>query len=505
VLRAAVSEIEHYPRVIIQPLPDIEIAGNAASDMVRLLAELLDNATSFSSPESTVTVSGHLRGDGCLGIDIVDRGIGMRDDELTHANRRLATHGGIELSTSRRLGLFVVGVLSARHGIGVELCRGAENVGVRAVVTVGAELLPQAAPVQAVSATNGGARLTAPPLGYPPLKELEYGRENGSAPSPAPTRNGFHLLSPGQAPDRPEQHAWREDLRDEPFDLFRPSCQSTPDELDAAEAPTESDLVTPIFDNLASAWFQISAARGQGHAYDEDESLRWPARPADDPDTDRYEDSANGTSSHQDTDVLDLHTNESTMDERVASHEREPDPAAHWNFSSDQPRLRAENVLASEPADYTAAGLPRRTPQAHLIAGSAHSASESSRWRPEPNVTRGRLMSFQQGLQRGRHRLNEPDTEARAAPGNPMDSRQPREQRRFSADAHGTEHPDTSFDYTLAGLPRRNPGAPSADAAPISGSATHWDASSVRGRLTSFQRGVREGRHSLGDRPGGHR
>ena len=121
VLRAAVSEVEQYQRVVVQAPPAASLAGRAGSDLVHLLAELLDNATAFSPPESQVVMSTTRSPDGAIVIEISDRGVGMADDELADANTRLVGPSGVDVSASRRMGLFVVGRLAARHGIGVRL------------------------------------------------------------------------------------------------------------------------------------------------------------------------------------------------------------------------------------------------------------------------------------------------------------------------------------------------------------------------------------------------
>ncbi|QUH00023.1 nitrate- and nitrite sensing domain-containing protein [Saccharopolyspora erythraea] len=139
VLRAAVSEIEQYPRVIVQPPPSVKLVGHAASDMVRLVAELLDNAANFSSPDTSVTVSSYQPGDGSVVLDVLDEGIGMGHAELASANERLARVDEDDLATSRRMGLFVAGRLAVRHDIGVELHGGPDVEGVRATVTIPAE------------------------------------------------------------------------------------------------------------------------------------------------------------------------------------------------------------------------------------------------------------------------------------------------------------------------------------------------------------------------------
>ena len=91
VLRAAVSEIEQYQRIVVQPPPPSTVVGRATSDVVHLLAELLDNATNFSPPDSQVVMSSMRNPDGSIMVEIADRGVGMNELELDDANRRLTT------------------------------------------------------------------------------------------------------------------------------------------------------------------------------------------------------------------------------------------------------------------------------------------------------------------------------------------------------------------------------------------------------------------------------
>ncbi len=141
VLRAAVSEIEHYPRVVVQPPPAVKLVGYAASDLVRVAAELLDNAANFSSPETEVTVSASQASDGTLTLDVLDSGIGMGERDLAKANARLADPEESDLSSSRRLGLLVVSRLAERHGITVRLHGGSEVEGVRASLHLPADIV----------------------------------------------------------------------------------------------------------------------------------------------------------------------------------------------------------------------------------------------------------------------------------------------------------------------------------------------------------------------------
>jgi signal transduction histidine kinase len=121
VLRAAVSEIEQYERVSLTVQPGIAVRGQAVNDVVHLLAELVENATSFSAAETPVAVSGHLLNSGGVLLDITDQGVGMGAEEMAHANWRLDNPPVVDVAVSRRMGLFVVARLAARHGIRVRL------------------------------------------------------------------------------------------------------------------------------------------------------------------------------------------------------------------------------------------------------------------------------------------------------------------------------------------------------------------------------------------------
>jgi hypothetical protein len=120
VVRAALAEVEDYDRVELLPIDDIGVAGQAVSDVVHLLAELIENATSFSPPGTKVQVAGQQVSNGYV-LEIEDRGLGMSDDELVEANERLANPPMVDFALSRMLGLYVVGRLGQRYNIKVQL------------------------------------------------------------------------------------------------------------------------------------------------------------------------------------------------------------------------------------------------------------------------------------------------------------------------------------------------------------------------------------------------
>ncbi|WP_055695614.1 nitrate- and nitrite sensing domain-containing protein [Streptomyces prasinopilosus] len=133
VLRAAASEVEQYERIELTAVPTTEVAGRVVNDLVHLLAELLENATSFSSPQTKVKVTGHALPDGRVLIEIHDTGIGLSPEDLAAINERLASPPTVDVSVSRRMGLFVVGRLSQRHGIRIQL-RPSDSGGTTALV-----------------------------------------------------------------------------------------------------------------------------------------------------------------------------------------------------------------------------------------------------------------------------------------------------------------------------------------------------------------------------------
>lgn len=121
ILRAAMSEVEDYQRVQIGSTPDGALSGAVATDIVHLLAELVDNSLRASPPDSNVTFSFARAVDGGLLVEIADRGIGIPADELEVINQRLAKGGEVGPDTARHMGLFVVSRLAERHGLTVRL------------------------------------------------------------------------------------------------------------------------------------------------------------------------------------------------------------------------------------------------------------------------------------------------------------------------------------------------------------------------------------------------
>jgi hypothetical protein len=120
-LRAATSEVKDYRRVSLGHAPNASVRSTAGTDVVHILAELLENATRFSPPDRKVVLTADRGSDGGLLFEVIDAGLGMATDDLESANHRLDAADAIGPETTRRMGLFVVSLLAARHGLTVRL------------------------------------------------------------------------------------------------------------------------------------------------------------------------------------------------------------------------------------------------------------------------------------------------------------------------------------------------------------------------------------------------
>ncbi|MEK2471499.1 nitrate- and nitrite sensing domain-containing protein [Streptomyces noursei] len=195
VLRAAASEVEQYERIELNAVPQTEVAGRVVNDLVHLLAELLENATSFSSPQTKVKVTGHALPDGRVLVEIHDTGIGLSPEDLSAINERLASPPTVDVSVSRRMGLFVVGRLSLRHGIRIQL-RPSDSGGTTALVMLPVDVAQggkKPAPSTAKSPGEGSGAPSSRLAGLQPRGQV------GSGPGGRPALPGRG--GPGGAPN----------------------------------------------------------------------------------------------------------------------------------------------------------------------------------------------------------------------------------------------------------------------------------------------------------------
>jgi signal transduction histidine kinase len=143
VVRAAAAEVEDYERVEVLVSDYLEVAGRAVADLAHLLAELIENATTFSPPGSEVRVRSHLApsDQSAFVVSVEDMGIGMSQTDLRAANELLADPPDVDLSRST-LGFHVVGRLARRYGLQVRLAN-TPGGGVTSLVTLPDDLVSE--------------------------------------------------------------------------------------------------------------------------------------------------------------------------------------------------------------------------------------------------------------------------------------------------------------------------------------------------------------------------
>ncbi|WP_116101217.1 nitrate- and nitrite sensing domain-containing protein [Amycolatopsis thermalba] len=237
VLRAAVSETEHYSRVEVENVPQVAIIGSAVADTIHLVAELVDNATTFSPPGSQVHMTSTLVARGVV-VDVADQGLGMKDDVREWANRMMSEppeFDAMALKADSSLGLFVVARLAARLGLKV-MFDSSRYGGTRATILIPSALLANTDQVaENADPEFRGAPATAGPDSYEqeetgvPAGANGMGRhENNGAPEPA-RRVPVELPAGRHAEPEPERASETTGVRT--ISVFEP---------DPAPSPTSS-------------------------------------------------------------------------------------------------------------------------------------------------------------------------------------------------------------------------------------------------------------------------
>lgn len=196
VIRAGLGQIEGYQRVSLRSETEVTVGPDIVDDLTLLLAELLENAVSFSPSATPVEVvvrpGTDITADGGALIEIIDHGLGMSAERLDEENSRLIRRERLDLVPTKVLGLFVVGSLARRSGIRVTLSR-TPGGGVTSTVWLPAALLltvqPAGAPSPAAEVT-GDRAASAPPADPEP-------ESTAPEPEPAPATPLAVLPEPG--------------------------------------------------------------------------------------------------------------------------------------------------------------------------------------------------------------------------------------------------------------------------------------------------------------------
>jgi signal transduction histidine kinase len=402
VLRAAVSEIEQYERVTLNVQPGIAVRGQAVNDVVHLLAELVENATSFSAADTPVNVAGHLLNSGGVLLDITDQGVGMGAEEMAHANWRLDNPPVVDVAVSRRMGLFVVARLAARHGIRVRL-RPASMGGLTALVWLPDEVITHETSVSP-----------------PGLRRFEVNPPSAPA-APSSPASLADWPEPGQTEDRSAAMEAVSAALTPRFTPLRPDLSDT-----ASLPPLDTD---------GSATFAEEASRDTGGmeagATEPDRLPMFGAPmtaagsgldlPVDDLATPSFRSDA--SQAGQRGVIVPPAVNLGEENRLPIFESVESDWFRRGRHGADRPGLvgsgsitiggwtspgdagweAAEVASAPVSGGTTMAGLPKRVPKANLVPGGVGGTAPAS---PAParsaSQTRERLASFQRGVREGR-------------------------------------------------------------------------------------------------------
>ena len=217
VLRAAIAEVEDYVRVDVASESHDAVVGAAVNDVIHLVAELIENATTFSPPATRVEVRADVVGTG-FAVEIEDRGLGLSAGELAEINEQLASPPEFDLDSSDRLGLFVVGQLAARHGIRVSL-RESPYGGTTAIVLMPHSIIVRAGEVATARDTPGPGLASAPGRGWP---------ASTGAPGPEPAGPELSLPRASRRGPSGERQTGLRVQPDRPPALRRPAGQPGP-------------------------------------------------------------------------------------------------------------------------------------------------------------------------------------------------------------------------------------------------------------------------------------
>ena len=433
VINAAASEVEDYTRVVTATVPDSEILGAIAGDLVHLLAELLDNALRYSPPISQVRVSAVHTGNGGLVIEVSDIGIGMTEPDLRVANTRLKSGGEVNPYTARHMGLFVVGRLAAQHGLVVRLrstIAGEQNSGTTAGVFVPAESLGRTGERDQFSGPEYGTPADAH-AGIVTALALDEDHDYGDY--------SDHLDEPGQAYLNghsevpvgllPQRNPGASGISDIPASLVQPAAEQPDEEEWPAEDlwPTDS---MPAHSAEPAHWGQPAAPEPDADRAPTDTSAFFASRahaasngvPTPPP---VAEPALRPHPRHEQPAEAEQPLGESA---RHASHDASPTAGAddaiyqkmlsewlvdpkdmaksadlNWESVWDHGWSAAAAAEDAPVAEHTEEGLPVRQPGARLVPGAVDSA--------DPDGPRGGGHRFNGGA----HRSEDPDDEVASA------------------------------------------------------------------------------------------
>ncbi|MFG2512013.1 nitrate- and nitrite sensing domain-containing protein [Streptomyces sp. NPDC048584] len=508
VVRAAVSEIERYERVRIAALPPhAHIAGFAADDLSHLLAELMENATSFSPPDLPVEISGWLLENGEVMLSVQDEGIGMTGERLERLNARLADFDpevtyDAEAEDGLGLGLYVVARLAHRHGVRVKL-REQKQGGIAAVVVLPDPLLASATP-DAVPASVAATGYALPGADAEANSNVLHGRTEPDDPLVALAEKALRQdaageVTPGEptgtdSAEEPSRAPAGDAGAPAPNDAGRPADAPAEDAEDAA--PTgEEDTAPARADETAPAQTDETAPAHAGETQSARAGVTPPARAGagETPSARAGHDGAEGAA---DADVPVERPAEVTMELLIPAQpkgERVRPGSGHTGGGDDGTPEAAD--AAPQPFD---AGTDDavRPGAGHATADEEPPSAVASEPAGEDTEGAAEPASAAKDVPAA----DAAPGDAPAAPAGPPRRPAAAAAPTADADAEHTRAPDGDAEdddpVTAKGLPKRTPRitAPTDVPRPRSGAV---DAEALRRRLGGFRRGADAGRRDV--------
>jgi len=442
VLHAASGEIEQYTRVKISSVVPVDVSAHAVSDIVHLVAELAENATTFSPPQTDVTLQTRISL-GTIMLEVADRGIGMSPQQLEEFNERLRSPSAMNAGASRMMGLHVVAKLAARHKISVTL-KSINPVGTIAIVTLPATLLQ----VTEVGGTEGGGTREITELHKPPPAAAPF-----DSTAWAPARP---LVSPPHSATQEKVTSWAGTADEQPTELVRATSddeqstqlvrasvddeQSTefvsPATVDRSQphdhkhwrygelANRPTDIALTIFESIESEWFREVPA-GSKARLERATQTRNPSSTRTSSELEQStilaESSAEAGVKSAAGDRLLLKAVGATakpplirarfpmpkLSGVAVEHSSSPTQIRpEWRSAADVGWQRAIVAVAPRSGGLTAAGLPKRVPMANYVPGSAWTQEQAlaaaAPLERSPEVIGAGLARYRSGVEHGR-------------------------------------------------------------------------------------------------------
>ncbi|WP_418959325.1 nitrate- and nitrite sensing domain-containing protein [Streptomyces tritici] len=473
VMRAASSEVEQYERIELAGVPDAEIHGQAVTDLVHLLAELLENATTFSSPQTKVRVTATRLPDGRVMVEIHDKGIGLTAEDFADINHKLANPPTVDAAVSQRMGLFVVGRLADRHGIRVQLRPSGEQAGTTSLV-----MLPDAI-------THGGGGAELPQDDFTVSQMIPQQTAYDAAPMRTAAELGFDdSRYEQQGEERPLDPVNRSLMREERRAALEAQVQG-------GEHPLYRDEAEPEQQGYAQ---QEQGGQEYGQDYGQDYGRQAPQQDGYGYAQDGYEGYDQQAAGYPEQAYA-----EASYDGREPSapqYDNSFEPQAHQGGWADQGQYQGDYGQPYGTESESAQGAPEQAPESVGFD------------RPGPSPSVGHAMTDAGLPRRGNTPPRAPQQQSpQQAP--PVHQPQP-----VQNEADGTDDWRSTNDerwqraeklrkpkaggVTSSGLPRRVPKANlvegTAEQTPQGGPQVSRAPEDVRGRLSNLRRGVQQGR-----------